>query len=159
MKPLFETKSEYTYDEYLKFSRTVQNKVQRLWLLQLAMMAAFLVLAWLGWKKGSTAEAVAGIVVAVLIPVIFRLVNGWTIKQLYKSNHALQGQISTFRFYRGHFEQDNALGHTSIPYDKLVEIVETKTNFYLMIDKNQGMILVKDNCSPELIAFVQNLKK
>ena len=45
MKLLFETKSEYTYDEYLKFSRTVQNKVQRLWLLQLAMVAAFLVLA------------------------------------------------------------------------------------------------------------------
>ena len=159
MKLLFETKSEYTYDEYPKFSRTVQNKVQRLWLLQLAMVAAFLVLAWLGWKKGSTVEAIAGIIVAVLIPVIFYLVNSWVIKRLYQSNHALQGQVSTFRFYRDHFEQDNALGHTSIPYDELTEIVETKTNFYLMVDKNQGMILIKENCTPELTAFVQNLKK
>ena len=159
MKALFETKSEYTYDEYVKFSRTIQNKVQRLWLLQLIMIAAFLALSWLGWKKGDTADGIAYLIVAVLVPFIFYVVNKWTIKRLYKSNHALQGQISSFRFYQDHFEQDNALGHTSIPYDKLMGIVETKTNFYLLIAKNQGIILIKENCCPELISFVQNLKK
>ncbi len=34
---------------------------------------------------------------------------------------------------------------------------ETK-NFYLLLNASQACIIVKDNCSPELIAFLQDLK-
>ena len=56
-------------------------------------------------------------------------------------------------------ETNNTLGFTTIPYDKLYRVVETPTNFYLMIARNQGMVIVKENCSAELIAFLQKLGK
>lgn len=36
--------------------------------------------------------------------------------------------------------------------------IETKTNFYLMISKNQGHMLLKENMSDDLQNFIRKLK-
>ena len=45
-------------------------------------------------------------------------------------------------------------GTNTIRYSDLSEIIETDTNFYLMLGKNQGSLLNKNDCSEELINFL-----
>ena len=45
-----------------------------------------------------------------------------------------------------------------IEYSKFDEIFETKTNFYLMIAKNQGYMLPKSDMPSELEEFIRNIK-
>ena len=80
-------------------------------------------------------------------------------KKAYYANTAMQDIVLTYSFYPDHVETNNTLGFTTIPYDKLYRVVETPTNFYLLIARNQGMVIVKENCSAELIAFLQKLGK
>ena len=73
---------------------------------------------------------------------------------------ALKGIISggNFEFYNDYFTETNEYGNTKLEYNKLHKIIETKTNFYLMIAKNQGFILVKENFPEGLEEFLRNIK-
>ena len=62
-----------------------------------------------------------------------------------------------FEFYNDYCVYKCKLGETKIEYKDLYKIIETKTNFYLMIAKNQGIILKKENCNEELQKFVRKL--
>ena len=63
-----------------------------------------------------------------------------------------------FEFYDTYFIETNEYGNTKLEYSKLHKIIETKTNFYLMLAKNQGFILVKDNFPEGLDEFLRNIK-
>jgi hypothetical protein len=41
--------------------------------------------------------------------------------------------------------------------DELYRILETKTNFYLFLAKDQALNIIKANCSQELIEFLQSI--
>ena len=57
-----------------------------------------------------------------------------------------------------YFTEENSYGNTKLEYSKLHKIIETKTNFYLMIAKNQGFILIKENFPEGLEEFLRNIK-
>ena len=61
-------------------------------------------------------------------------------------------------FYEDYMEQVSVLGSTRIYYREIYKVLETATNFYLMIGRGAGSIIVKENCSEALIRFLQNLK-
>lgn len=54
--------------------------------------------------------------------------------------------------------QEKCSGILQVQYRQIYRIVETKTNFYIMLSRNQGIIIVKANCLPELIGFLTQLK-
>ena len=78
-------------------------------------------------------------------------------KEIYNSNKVIQEIESEISFYEDCFEQTNSLGTSKITYDKIYRILENDTNLYIMISKNQGYIIIKENCSQELIDFIKNL--
>ena len=43
-------------------------------------------------------------------------------------------------------------------YEKLYKIIETETNFYLMISKTQGFVLVKNNMPEGLVEFIKTIQ-
>ena len=157
MEPLFQTTSEYTLEEYHKFNHTVQTKVNKLPILLAVMAAALVALAILQLLDGNIPLAVAFVILGALLPLFFRWTQGRMEKRVFASNQAMQGLVTTFTFYQDHFEQVNALGQTTLPYDKIYRTIETETNFYILLGKNQGMILIKQNCSPELVEFLHQL--
>lgn len=154
--PLFQTQTTYTFAEYRRYSRALQNKVMHRPLVIAVMMACLVLLALL---SDDNSMRVAFLLVAVLTPLIFSLIGSWMEKKAYYANTAMQDIVLTYSFYSDHVETNNTLGFTTIPYDKLYRVVETPTNFYLMIARNQGIVIVKENCSAELIAFLQKLGK
>ena len=148
--PLFQTQTTYTFAEYRRYSRALQNKVMHRPLVIAVMMACLVLLALL---SDDNSMRVAFLIVAVLTPLIFSLIGSRMEKKAYYANTAMQDIVLAYSFYPDHVETNNTLGFTTI------RVVETPTNFYLMIARNQGMVIVKENCSAELIAFLQKLGK
>ena len=144
--PLFQTQTTYTFAEYRRYSRALQNKVMHRPLVIAVMMACLVLLALL---SDDNSMRVAFLIVAVLTPLIFHLIGSRMEKKVYYDNTAMQDVVLTYSFYPDHVETNNTL----------YRVVETPTNFYLMIARNQGMVIVKENCSAELIAFLQKLGK
>ena len=98
--------------------------------------------------------------VALFVSYIFVLLAALLgIKKTYESNKAMKrNPVSTVYFYNEYLTETNSKGAVNLAYADIYKIVETKTNFYIMLAKNNGIIIVKQNCTPELIIFLQNLK-
>lgn len=150
MESLFETTTKYTYEEYRKFNFALLKKKH---VLPLIILAEILILV-----GGILSQNEFLIIFAVLYPFVFiwSLFHG--IKNVYHSNKVTQDKDIHFKFYEDHFEEEHDSGNANITYDKLNEIIETKTNFYLMIAKNQGFMILKENMPEGLEEFIKNIK-
>ena len=147
MEPLFTTSTDYTLEEYQKIVRIVQNKILKRPLVLFILIASVLLLAFLCDDVSMRIGLILGCI--LVIPVLL-LLDRWRIKKSYSQNRQLQGLHADFFFYPDYME-------SKIPYQKIFRILETPTNFYLMLAKTQGLIVIKSNCSDELISFLQNL--
>ena len=76
--------------------------------------------------------------------------SGWDTNQsLY------EGIEITIEFYEDYFEQTTELGTMKVNYDKLYKICEQPEYFYLMVSKNQAVIVEKAVCEEGLIDFLR----
>lgn len=166
MQPLFTTQSVYTYEEYKRFNFAIMNFKQTL-----PILAVDIVLLVLMTITTSVMRTTYGyfytvvrffffLAVALFVSYIFVLLAALLgIKKTYESNKAMKrNPVSTVYFYNEHLTETNSKGVVNLAYADIYKIVETKTNFYIMLAKNNGIIIVKQNCTPELIIFLQNLK-
>lgn len=151
MECLYRTATKYTWEEYKKFNDAVILKKNLLPLLILSMV---LILA-----GGILLGNVVVISFAILFPIFFFIFKDIGVKRVFNSNKISQNMEVTYEFYEDYFIQKHEVGEGKIPYEKLDDILETKTNFYLMIAKNQGYMLAKENMPEGLIPFLQDLKK
>ena len=152
--PCFMTHTIYSFEEYKRYCRTIQNKMIHRPVVIAVMMVAFALLALLA---DDLSMRIGFLIGALLCPLIFHIISAVMEKKAYYANRAFQDADLTYSFYPDRIETRNVLGFTTISYDQLYRVIETKQNFYLMISQNQGMIIVKQNCSPELLSFLQQL--
>ena len=150
MESLYKTKTINTFEEYKRFSRVLMYKKRSI--IIYALLAAFLIL------DGIVLDNMIFIVFAVVYPFVIWLLHNMQVKKVFETNKALQNAEVNFEFYNDYFTETNEYGNTKLEYNKLHKIVETKTNFYLMIAKNQGFILVKENFPEGLEEFLRNIK-
>ena len=150
MESLYKTKTINTFEEYKRFSRVLMYKKRSI--IIYALLAAFLIL------DGIVLDNMIFIVFAVVYPFVIWLLHNMQVKKVFETNKALQNAEVNFEFYNDYFTETNEYGNTKLEYNKLHKIIETKTNFYLMIAKNQGFILVKENFSEGLEEFLRNIK-
>lgn len=155
MEPLYRTTTSYTFEEYQRYNKVVQNKLMKRPLLIGVFMLACLVLA----ICIDDTSAKTGIIIGLLLlPVILPLFSSHMVKRSYKTNSLLQDITSEFLFFEEYMEQHSSVGVSKVPYDKLYTVLETPTNFYMMVAKNQGYVIIKENCDPALVRFIQGLK-
>lgn len=68
--------------------------------------------------------------------------------------------LTIFDFYDDCFVvTSNMIPLEPVRYFDLTKIIETNTNFYLMYAWREGYVIVKENCSPELIRFLHEIKE
>lgn len=152
MQLLYATKTEYTLEEYQKFNRIVQYEVNHLnWTMGI-MMALLCLLAYFQ-------EDFLFVGMAFMVPVIFPLVLRLQSKKVYQSNRSVQGTVTYSRFYEDHFETTSSIGISCFQYEDIFRILETRTNFYILVAKNQGIIIVKAGCEPGLIDLLKRQKE
>lgn len=154
MEPLFTTQTAYTFDEYKKFNKKLTlHKFLLILLMILLLTVLFTILL-----KNSIYMVIMLlyiIIICILFPV---MINRNLKKIFYADKHLQKNGLYTYHFYESHFEVKTNSSYTKFDYDCIHSIIESKTNFYIMKSTNQAYIIVKSNCSPELIEFISNLK-
>lgn len=157
MEPLYTTQFTYTLDEYVKFNKTaIFTKKKFIFTITFCIFASILI-GYLMTKNILFSVIIFMITAGFTIPIITVDIKKG-IKKTYYSNKTIDNEISDYKFYETEFTETDSHGSTTFPYTDLTRIIETKTNFYLMIADNQGFIILKDNCSSELISFLRSLK-
>jgi hypothetical protein len=152
MEPLFKIAQEYTFKEYKKFTNAVLkwNRIILGIFLWFAFLSGILLIGF----NGSSTQAWF----LILFPVIYVIFKNMGIKRYYKSNKILQDITEEYEFFEDYFIAKNVNSEAKVEYNKLYKIIETKTNFYIMIASNQGYIISKTVCPEELIVFLKKIK-
>lgn len=152
MEPLFKIAQQYTFYEYKKFTKAVLkwNRIIAGAFLWFAFLSGVLLIGF----NGISTEASF----LVLFPVIYVVLRKLSIKRYYNSNKILKDITEEYEFYEDHVIAKNTNSEARIEYDKIFKIIETKTNFYIMVAQNQGYIISKEICSEELVRFLTGLK-
>lgn len=151
MEPLFQSQTEYTFDEYKKYNRLILYKVKRVNKTIIILEVILLILAVL--TKDLT--YVAG---ALAVPLIFKLMFHFQEKNAYRKNPQLHDMMITHRFYPDFIEQESKLGTVTVYHYQIQEVLETETNYYLMTANNGTLMIVKENCSTELLDYLGQFK-
>ncbi len=151
MECLFKTATKNTLEEYKRFSIKLQMNTKSIILY--ILMTVFLVLS------GIVLDNPFFIAFAIIYPIVLWIMLNHRIKKVYASNKVLQDTDVNYEFYNTYFVETNNYGTTQLEYNKLNKIIETKTNFYLMIAKNQGFILSKSEFPQGLSEFLRTVKQ
>lgn len=166
MEPLFITQSVCTYEEYKRFNLAIMNLrnvisifAGNIVLLALMAVTISVTRTMYGYPNPISRFFFFLAVALLLFCLLFLLATLLSIKTTYESNRAIQkNPVSTVYFYNEYLTEANVNGTTILAYADIYKIIETKTNFYIMLARNKGVIIIKQNCTPELIIFLQNLK-
>lgn len=150
MECLYTMNSKFTFEEYKKFNYALLKKRHHFLILAIYEVLVLL----LGIGTGN----IFMIVFAIIFPLILYWLQSRSIKRIYNSNKVAQNLDVTYEFYDTYFIEKSEHGEMKIEYSKFDEIFETKTNFYLMIAKNQGYMLLKSDMPNGLEGFIRNIK-
>lgn len=160
MEPLYTTQFTYTLDEYKKFSNAVNFSKKN----KIILSVFFIILSacfgvFIYYFTDDIAYSVFGAVLFLVcffitIPRIFNKAS----KKIYESSKLINNEINYYEFFEAEMKITDSRSISTISYTDLTKIIENETNFYLMIADNQGFIILKDNCSSELISFLRSLK-
>ncbi len=150
---LYSTVTKYMVEEYKKYSWALMKKKSRivLWL-----VCEFLMI-FTGFFLDNKIMAVSAVIYPILLAALLIWQNKH-IEKVFMTNKLLKDIEVRFDFYDTYFTEKTELSESRIEYAKLYKIIETKTNFYLMIAKNQGYLLVKENLPEGLADFLKALK-
>ena len=151
MNCLYESFTVFSFDEYKKFVEATSN--QKRSNILLGIVSAILVI------MGIVQKSPLLIVMAAVYPVLMRFSQKKALEKTYKRATAMHDARIDYRFYEDRFVKVFAENEEEYEYEKLYKITETETNFYLMISKTQGYVLVKDNMPEGLADFLKSLQK
>lgn len=155
---LFETKTVLTYDLYKKYNFEVMKK-SKLVVALIIYEVVIVALAAAAVMLKKYAILIEAIILFIIVPLLTYLIRVRAIKRLYNSNKMTFNQEYVIRFYPDCLIKTSENSSTNIKYNQIYKVIESKENFYIMISTNQGMPIIKSNCSPELIEFIRKLKK
>ncbi|MCH5316831.1 MAG: YcxB family protein [Eubacterium sp.] len=179
MEPLFTTQTDLNLEEYKKFnaaaaSKTLESGKLKKRLKWICILLAVCLLEIIIFNllpghsdQGNTFTVIfttAAVVIAVSALSAYLLMRfpfflNKSAEKAYYSNPFLQkNHLQIYSFYEEYLEEKSNDSSAKIEYALIHNIIETETNFYIMIGNNQGYVIIKSNCSPELIEFIKNLK-
>ena len=74
---------------------------------------------------------------------------------LFEKNNT-KGNLSIhYTFYDDEFQMETPLIKNTVRYDALNSIGEDKDYFFFKLSPSKVLVIQKNNCSPELISFLQ----
>lgn len=146
------TKTTITLDEVTKwYNYIIKKRYNKYYIIWIAFIVLFSII-------GNYVLAAWIAIVLLLFPLFLH----WSIKRMAKkhlqSNKFVQNETFIYEFHKEHFMISQKQSYVEIAYADLYDIVETKENFYLMPHNTASYIIIKSNCSIELIEFIENIK-
>lgn len=158
MEQRFIIHTRHSRKEFIRFNRAIvlRSSLARVGLV--VVNIALLVQAYLCIARFST-ENLIWLIAGLLIDYYFlRGINRAAAKAFEKNKFVRDPDID-LAFFDDHYNITTATGNSSVPYDKLHKIIETKTNFYLMYSPAQGVIIPKADTPEGFDAFMRQVKQ
>ena len=152
------TKIDLSLEEYMRFAFTVQRQDRRYIRAKLIMMLVLLVIAVINFKCGNKQLGSILLIMVVALPMFLDIMMKKQVTKAYNDNANTQGINTSLTFYDNYYEGHSEIGDNKYLYEELYKIIETPTNFYLMLSPQHGSIVIKENCSEELLMFLDRLK-
>ncbi len=147
------TTTEITFGEYAKYAFAVgkYDKVMPLFLLLIGI--AYVIFA------GRLFGAVVGIIAAFGFIALLAWGFFSKLKEMYTMDKTIT-EKRVFCFSPDKIEMKNVHGELVAEFPKadIKEVRETRSNFYIITFSRKGIIVIKKNCTPELIEFIRNIK-
>ncbi len=159
MNPLFTNTTTYTFETYKQFAKFVSNKINKFNNRIIVIELCFLALAAISAKTGSAFMKQVFIVSCFFFPPAILAVQNKQIKKTWNTNKIFHDAIYTYEFYEDRIEAESPNGHTAVKYENVYKVLEDKNCFFIMIANNQGFMIDKSACSPDLCLFIQNIGK
>ncbi len=151
MNSLYETSTVFSFEEYKKFvDATSSRKTNNI---LMAIVSVALV------AMGILEKSILLIVLAAAYPLLMSFSQKKGLERTYKKNPAMHNSRVDYRFYETCFVKVFGESEDQYDYEKLYKVIETETNFYLMISKTQGFVLIKANMPEGMEDFVRSIKK
>lgn len=148
MESIYNSATKITYEEFKRFSWAVMRKRTK-------TMVALILTELLAMLTGIIVDSSVCIVFAVIYPFMLVLLQNRQVKKTYLSNKLMQDTEVKFEFFDSFFNVYEPDSNAKVEYGKLYEVIETKSNFYLMISQNQGFILRKADMPSGLGDFLK----
>lgn len=157
MKEAYETSSEMNYTEYKKMCQVLNGR--RIIILAIIISGFLLASGLFLLIMGSIVTGGFFLVLAAGYPLLLWGVFTRSVRKSFSSQKLLENRHIHYEFLEDRFIARSDISRAEIRYDLLYRIVETKTNFYLLLGPNQSFLVKKENCSGELTAFLGELRK
>lgn len=158
MEPKFTTEMTMTEEEYLRYADAVTASRKQSKVLIIILSVLLLMLSAVWFWMGRIIMGGIVLVAAVSYPIWFRAARRKQLKRIFASGKSGRALTNQLRFYENHLVTENEDGKKDFPYSAFTDILETPTNFYLMLAANSGIIVTKANCTEELVSFLQEMK-
>lgn len=155
---LFTTETTLSFDEYVRFSNRACRFVNALsYILWIGISGFLCVLALVSGRY------LPALMIAVSCGI--KVASSPSVRK-EKQRKAFADKESAgncyllYDFYEDGFVMTcNMIKDELFRYFDLWNIIETKTNFYMMYGPRDGCVIIKEKCSPELIRFLHNIKE
>lgn len=160
MELLFENTTKYSkkvYDEFLEFHR---KKFRVSYILYTALIIAFILFCIILQVGHHNLTLAIVFCIALTCFFLWRLLHPISqVTKEYQSEKIQNEKSYTFKFYKKHFTVQDNKEISEIKYGKLYKIFETKTFFYLYLDRSHAILLNKLNFSTSSNDFSSFIKK
>lgn len=157
MNPVYQTTMEMTYPEYKRMCWALKRK--KFLIVSAILSTLMLLLGIFYFYKGEVKEGVFYLAVAFLFPLLLIGLYSRSLQKNYYSQQWPKDHRVEYVFYEDRLTAKTEAGNAEVPYDKLYQVMETKTNFYLLVGANQSFAVKKANCTKDLLARLQGLRE
>ena len=152
----FTVETRCTLEEYRRYNRTVQAVLQKRkqkTIAYLAVLAAAAVL--LVWARLTWLLILLAALILVVLPLLV-LKSAREVRTAWENNPALRDVTSRFQFGPAEVLVTSDAGEEHrISSSKLYRLIETKTNFYLMVSPDAGFLLDKSACTEAQQTYIR----
>lgn len=145
MKPLFKNTTQYNSEVYKEFLNFHAKKFHLTFTIYNIFVIAFLLFCII-YQISKHNFSIAIFICFLLTGFILwrNLRPAKEVRETYESNVIQKEQKFTFSFYPKHLRISSMTQYQTIKYSKLYRIYETKTFFYLYIDRTHSYLLDKN---------------
>ena len=157
--PIFTVHGKCTEEEFIRFYRYISFHSKNVRWIYGALFAVLAIATVVFIIRGSFSDS--------LVPVFCMALWAWILfggmkrraAKVFRSNKLSENLDYDLSLYDDHFDSVSFRGSSTTPYDKMNEIIETPTNFYLMTAPGVGVILRKQDMPEGAAEFLRGVKE
>ncbi len=147
MEKLFENKTPYTYEEYLKLNKFHFSKSKKVYniLIIACIILIYSISIFMLIVGSKILEPILYIIFATALGGIIKVIPYVATKSITKTDSFINNVTNDEVFYDEYLINKTEQSELKVLYNQVFKAYETKTHFYIYVNKRAAMIVNKEN--------------